>query len=357
MVNDPSLLMDRSNSIVGPKPVIFRRPTRMIRPSFAYDGLHVARAITYESENAVHISRSLDGYVVGSNKTSDEAPSCAEGVGNASSNYDPVGSSHSPKESCLPNSIDVEDNEKLPSPFELTADVYDTREYTKEDAQSSLSLSSHSTHERDHFESGEEEATLGAIRNAISDSEDGVRPGIKARTVVPQSRTESFVTTQDLSRPLEEGIKEEELIGSDPQLQDDLEMTQEEERRLKAEENHGDRRALVGLQVKDLKGLISEEVAAALKQNTDQVNRDVQKQLEPELRGRLAKAGFLPDLIEAIVKQGNETTTEGEDQPLSNYIRVPTSQLDEATLFHFNVRFKHDIRSQLLDHLPTYDKR
>ncbi|KAI4916813.1 hypothetical protein J4E90_003316 [Alternaria incomplexa] len=61
-------------------------------------------------------------------------------------------------------------------------------------------------------------------------------------------------------------------------------MTQEEERRLKAEENHGDRRALVGLQVKDLKGLISEEVAAALKQNTDQVNRDVQKQLEPELR-------------------------------------------------------------------------
>ena len=146
-----------------------------------------------------------------------------------------------------------------------------------------------------------------------------------------------------MSRPLEEGIKEEELTDSDPQLQNDLETTQEEESRLKAEESNGDRRALVGLQVKDLKGLISEEVAAALRQNTDQVNRDVQKQLEPELRGRLAKAGFLPDLIEAIVKQGNETTTEGEDQPLSNYTRVPTSQLDEATLFHFNVRFKHDI--------------
>ena len=115
----------------------------------------------------------------------------------------------------------------------------------------------------------------------------------------------------------------------------------------------------MGLQVKDLKGLISEEVAAALRHNTDQVNRDVQKQLEVELRNRLAKSGLLPNLIEAIIKQGTDTAPGREERSLPNYTRVPTSQLDRATLLHFNLRFQHDILDPnfwiIFQHLTTED--
>ena len=357
VVNDPDSLVGGSNPITSPKPIIFRRPERMVRPPFAQDGLHVARAITYESENAVQISSSSYASIVGTKELAGEALSFAERVSSTSLVGDAVESPHSSRESHVPDIIDIEDEEKPSGSFELAPDVYDTKGYTEKDAQGSFSSSSRSINERDHPESEEEEATLGATRNAISDCEEGVEPGVKAKARFSQSQPNLQVATQDAPGSFKGEVKGEELVKSDLRLQDDANIIQEEKRRLGIEDNPGDLRDLVGLQVKDLKGLISEEVAAALRHNTDQVNRDVQMQLEVELRNRLAKSGLLPNLIEAIIKQGTDTAPGREERSLPNYTRVPTSQLDRATLLHFNLRFQHDILDPnfwiIFQHLTT----
>ncbi|KAI4627831.1 hypothetical protein J4E80_001965 [Alternaria sp. BMP 0032] len=357
VVNDPYSLVSGSNPITSPKPVIFRRPERMVRPPFAQDGLHVARAITYESDNSGHISSGSYASVVDTKELAGKALSFAERVSSTSLVDDPVESAHSSRESHVPEHIDIEDDEKLSGSFELTPDVYDTRKYTEKDVQGPLSSSSRSINERDRPESEDEEATLGAIRTAISDREEGVGFGVKAKARFSQSQPNLHVATQDAPGLFKGDVKGEELVDSDLPLQDDANITQEEKRRLGVEDSPGDLRDLVGLQVRDLKGLISEEVAAALRQNTDQVNRDVQKQLEFELRNRLAKSGLLPNLIEAIINQGTDTAPGREERSPPNYTRVPTSQLDRATLLHFNLRFQHDILDPnfwiIFQHLTT----
>ncbi|KAI4686964.1 uncharacterized protein J4E84_005335 [Alternaria hordeiaustralica] len=346
VVNDPYSLVSGSNPITSPKPIIFRRPERMVRPPFVQDGLHVARAITYESDNSGHISSGSYASVVDTKELAGEALSFAERVSSTSLVDDPVESAHSSRESHVPEHIDIEDDEKLSGSFELTPDVYDTRKYTEKDVQGPLSSSSRSINERDRPESEDEEATLGAIRNAISDCEEGVGFGVKAKARFSQSQPNLHVATQDAPGLFKGDVKGEELVDSDLPPQDDANITQEEKRRLGVEDSPGDLRGLVGLQVRDLKGLISEEVAAALRQNTDQVNRDVQKQLEFELRNRLAKSGLLPNLIEAIINQGTDTAPGREERSLPNYTRHDI--LDP----NFWIIFQHLTTEELL---PMFD--
>jgi hypothetical protein len=117
---------------------------------------------------------------------------------------------------------------------------------------------------------------------------------------------------------------------------------EEENIALEAEKDSEDVLKVLTEQLKDMKRVIADEVAAALRHNTDQVATEVEKRVEVELRNRLAKSGFHPRMIDAVVNSGDGTGAT-EDRSYLSYTRVPYNQVEAETIRHYGLDFKLDV--------------
>jgi hypothetical protein len=117
---------------------------------------------------------------------------------------------------------------------------------------------------------------------------------------------------------------------------------EEEDVALMAEKDGKDVLRVLTEQLTDMKRVLADEVAAALRHNTDQVATEVEKRVEAELRNRLAKSGFHPRMIDAVVNSGDGTGAT-EDRSYLSYTRVPYNQVEADTIRHYDLDFKLDV--------------
>jgi hypothetical protein len=139
-----------------------------------------------------------------------------------------------------------------------------------------------------------------------------------------------------------EGTKMEAAEATEQKGEAEAEGGEKEDVTLGAEEDVENVMKVLTKTIADLKGVIADEVAAALRHNTDQVATEVERRVDVELRDRLAKSGFQPRMIDTVVGSGDGTGATGNRSHLS-CTRIPFNQLEADTLQYYHLEYARDI--------------
>jgi hypothetical protein len=125
--------------------------------------------------------------------------------------------------------------------------------------------------------------------------------------------------------------------GTEVEAAEELDLDTEEDAELKAEKFDESKRNAIGDQISDLKEFVRRALAAALTQNKEQSESEVQKRVVSELHTRLAMHGFAPNRIHAIINAEIPTS----HRPI--YAKVHRKHLDIETLKFYELPYEDDI--------------
>lgn len=137
-------------------------------------------------------------------------------------------------------------------------------------------------------------------------------------------------------------------VSASPGGAGDMRLTQDESQGAGVSSTNG--KKLLALEDLDLKQVIKDEVTAALKRNADEVDEEVQKRIEEEMRSRLAQFGFQPNQIEAVVHPEKAKTLQPGMAPNSppwlthqpTYVKVHKDHLPVYTLIYYDIPYEID---------------
>ena len=99
----------------------------------------------------------------------------------------------------------------------------------------------------------------------------------------------------------------------------------------------------------DIKEIVREEIAAALKRNEDEIESQLQSRIEQEMRSRLVQLGFSSSQVDAMLRPGVAANPppmphpSGSSRPQQpTYAKINRQYLDIETLLYYDIPFEID---------------